>query len=585
MADEQLVPIADVNINLPEVSERLFLGPQGALIERIEAFNTNYAYGQDAIRITKNFSFKPGTYDRVKDAHGKYVLRYTQAPRSMWHLCDRISRYNYLNRMFWEEAQSIQQQMSSLKNGHACWQDNTQVVEDFWQIWIERLNNEMAEAREMFPNTEVNIYIDNNVLNNMDRWKEMNVIIEILTKDIQLDVIYQDHTICEYDWGHVATRWTVPIWKFLNNWCEGGPQRDNVMGYRNPSGKIYPKYIGLSHPYISRHNRRWDSSIDPNPGWINGTCTGAHQSDLGNAVWKMDIMPLVVLTRTWLSKYHIPNTNPLNRIYNCIYGMPEVASVELWKHRSDMTPERAMSDCEWPYRYRRILNSATDNLGRVTCETEFDNPCNTCQFRDGYTWQSERSDNVDLIKVRPCNYAIIEYVGPQTDEEAIKEACIIHMMVCEHMRLQEALMNEAGFTDLRLSEANRFPVDAELSNIYEVLGEEFHLEYHYQEILQNHCNQDYESLLDNIFGTRIFFELIEELVHTVYGENFNDDDAVDMQEEWEGSTLQEIRNEIDRVQNRDAVRITNEYAQVEESLTTEERTIRWATSRGSAINI
>ena len=585
MAEEQLIPIADVTIDLPEVSERLFLGPQGALIEKIDSFNTNFCENKEVIRITKNFNFKPGTYNRIKEAHGQHVLKYNMPPRSMWNLADRISRNDYLNRRFWEEAKAIHSMMHNLKWNNSGWQDNTQVVEDFWEIWIERLTNEIAEANDMFPNTEVNIYIDNNVLNDVNRWKEMNVIIEVLTKDIQLNIMYQNDTICEYDWGNIATRWRVPIWKFLNNWCEGGPQQTNIMGYTNPNGKIYPKYQGLAHPYVSRINRRWDNSFDVNPGWMNNTCTGGHQSDLGAAVWKMDIMPLVVLTRTWLSKYHIPNTNPLNRIEHCIYGMPEKASAELWKHRSSMTPERVMSECKWPNEYRQLLHSATDTLGRLFDPNNIlncNNPCDKCQFKDIYTWQN---NDLNVIEVNPCNYAIFNYIEPETDDEAIKEACIIHLMVCDYMRNQETLMNEAGFTDIRITETNRFPIHAELSNIYATIGDEFHLEYYMHQTILTYHNQDHESLLDNIFGTQIFHELITDLVYLIYGDENFDDDFAAVEDEWNGATLQELRDEITRIDNRHEAENTPRYNPVEESLTTEERAIRWATSRGSAINI
>ena len=117
-----------------------------------------------------------------------------------------------------------------------------------------------------------------------------------------------------------------------------------------------------------------------------------------------------------------------------------------------------------------------------------------------------------MIEVNPCNYAIFDYIGPQTDEEAIKEACIIHLMVCDYMRNQETLMNEAGFTDIRITETNRFPIHAELSNIYATIGDEFHLEYYMHQKILSYRNQDHESLLDNIFGTQIFHELIKELV-------------------------------------------------------------------------
>ena len=71
----------------------------------------------------------------------------------------------------------------------------------------------------------------------------------------------------------------------------------------------------------------------------------------------------------------------------------------------------------------------------------------------------------------------------------------------------------------------------------------------------------------------------------------NPEDMEELQSDWYSATLEEIRAEIYRIQNRheiqqneDALR-DEQLLQAVENLTPEERTIRWATQRGSAINI
>ena len=589
MSEPNLIPITEVDINMNDVAEKLFLGPQGALIEKIETFNSRYGLWSngDIIRITKGFKFKPGTYDRIKEAHGKYVLKYCQKPTSVWNLEDRITRHNYLNRHFWNDAKEIQSSMHQLSYSNISWQENTEIVEKFWNEFIENLQINLTEAVDKFPNSKVRIGINQDILDNKDRWKEMKMYVDLLTKDINMKVYHLDEVISEYEWGTIANRWQIPLWHFLNNWCEGGRNSATGNFASNPISRMFPKYVGLSHPYISRH-RGYGQLLND---WIPSSCTGDHQSAIASSVWSLDIAPLIVNVRNWLSKYHIPNTNPLNRIRECYYGMPSGSSQKLWQHRGDTNPVQEMDRCQWPGNYRGRLRNCTNIDTGLICSTDslrredlvFDNPCDECEFKDEYSF-----DSVNGNESPSCPYAIVDYIGPQTEEGAIKEACIIHMMTCSVMRVFQPQMFNAELTDFLLEEGNRFPKDAELSNIFDILGEDFHLEYYMENEYNNWEGQDHESLLDVIFNTRVWHELIDELAELHYGEDVNPDDMAELEEEHQGSTLEELRAEIGQIHSRlraqeHEITAINERREV--NLTPEERTIRWATQNGSAINI
>ena len=79
-----LIPIEDAVINLNDVADKLKLGPQAELLEEIESFNNRYGGNKEIIAINKKFGFKPGTYDKVKEAHGNSILRYCSKPSSMF---------------------------------------------------------------------------------------------------------------------------------------------------------------------------------------------------------------------------------------------------------------------------------------------------------------------------------------------------------------------------------------------------------------------------------------------------------------------------------------------------------------------
>jgi len=86
--EEDLIPIQEAKLNLKEVANKLFIGPQGALMERIDNFNRAYGSSRirDVIQITNKYHFKPGTYNRIKDAYCDYVLKFNMRPKSIWGL-------------------------------------------------------------------------------------------------------------------------------------------------------------------------------------------------------------------------------------------------------------------------------------------------------------------------------------------------------------------------------------------------------------------------------------------------------------------------------------------------------------------
>ena len=583
-----LIDITEANLNIDEAAERIFLGPQGRLVEKIQIFNNRYGMweiDEEVIKITKKFKFKPGTYDRIKKAHGNYVLKYHQKPSSFYTMADRINRFQYLNRHFWEDAKDIQAMMRGLTYQNISWQENGDIVRTFWNNFIERIENEILESEKIFPNTIVFVRLDQDQLEDRDSWRGMKIYIDLINEDIEMKIYHLDEIISQYNWGKVITRWELPIWSFLNNWCEGGPQNRSGNFSYNPKAKIYPRFDGLYHPYISQH-RPWPQHNDPiGNSWISSTCTGDLQSDITQSVWSLNIMPLVLNTRNWLSKYHIPNTNPLNRIRFCYHGLPKGSKQKLWQHSGDTSPRQEMDRCSWPSSYRRELAHNTERLGTIIEEKEvWNNPCNECEYRDGYTYEG-----LNTVEVDPCPHAVHDYIGPQTDDEAIKEACILHIMTTNIFSMFRDQFADTELIDYIITDTNRFPRDAELCNIFEYLGDNFHLEYYFDR--EGLSMSDTESLLDMVFGTRIWDELIDELGNILYGDNLQDDEYRQIEEEWHNATLSDLRGEIDRLLNRRAEPIHAELAdgedvfQVEEELTPEERAIRWATSRGSAINI
>jgi hypothetical protein len=581
MTERVVTPINEVDINIQDAADALFLGPQAELLEKVQMFNSRYnmhGTSGDVIQINRNYGFKPGVYDRIKEAYGNHCLGYKSKPKDIWSLKYRMDRDTWKQRTFWRDAIAIQNKMKSLKYDNVGWQDNVEVVERFFSDLQNRIPSEIQSALSVFENDDITVGIEE-----YEDWGGMRLVIELFTADIDMQVFHQstngDEEIANYKWGNMATRWYIPFWKFVNNWCEGGVNSRYNSSISNPCAKLYPKYPKLRHPYVSNQNY----SHNNNTGWQSYTCTGDMQGDLKEAAWSLDINALCSLTRTWLSRYHIPRTNPLNRIQWCYYGWENGMDAKMWTHRG-VSAGTIINDCQWP----GIYNDQIDYQG--------ENPCDNCQFLDGYAYLKENDSILEdaeypkheVVAIEPCHRAIRDYETPLTDEDIIKEACILHIICCSTLRNMPGINDQLPALDYMLSDNNRFPADANLETIYN-LNPDFNLDNAIRSERSSWPNHEVEDLLDTVFDTRIWHDLVNDYIelHGIDDESEVDDIHYDLRHESLDSIRNMISSEIARREGNprqpawDPLAVSHEDG----NLTPEELTIRWATERGRTINI
>ena len=220
MTEERIItPLDEVDIDMEKAANALFLGPQASLIEKIQDFNgrySRYCTTGDVIQINKNYGFKPCVYDKIKEVYGNYCLGYRSKPIDMWSLKYRIDNNAWNQRTFWRDAISIQRQMRELKDSNVGWQDNVVVVRQFFDELKERIPHEIENALNIFTNDDITIGIQDGSADGSERWANMQIVIELFTADIDMQVFHQEDEIANYRWGNVATQWKIPFWKFVN---------------------------------------------------------------------------------------------------------------------------------------------------------------------------------------------------------------------------------------------------------------------------------------------------------------------------------------------------------------------------------
>jgi hypothetical protein len=337
------------DVNVPDMMEDLFIGPQGEVLEQIERFNDNYARNGNNIGITKQFRWKPGTYDNVKSILSDYWIGWNRKPRGMNSLFSHESHYR--KSRLQDELIDIETKLARLRwDGQTFLDDTTQITEIF-NLFKNKINEGTEQLCKIFPDTSV-------VVNNEDAaFRSHDLCVTIPVEDVKLNISVGDQESTRHlgmvDYGMVFIKMTINLVGFFNKiyrCLERGREFNGSMNHGRSlliRGKIFPTITGTTHPYISQ-SYNYDSS------WQN-VCTGHLQKDINHAFLNIEWAPMALLIDQWLSNYKIGITGPLNSINGSFMGRPKYLNNEDF---FDVVGNQSPSNC-WD-RQERYLHNADD---------------------------------------------------------------------------------------------------------------------------------------------------------------------------------------------------------------------------------
>ena len=148
--------IDEFNHDVSSMVDRIYVGPQGELLSTLDNFNQTY---QTDLEITKNFTLKPGGYDKLKKAYSRHVLRWDMKPRGIVSIFNRITEYRWRGSNIQNDAIRLETQMTQLRSSGIVWQDNS---EDFVRE-TEKLKDIIANSIEicnkLYPNIDISVKI------------------------------------------------------------------------------------------------------------------------------------------------------------------------------------------------------------------------------------------------------------------------------------------------------------------------------------------------------------------------------------------------------------------------------------------
>jgi len=582
----EIIPLRNVEIDIQNMVDKVFIGPQGDLLRKVKDFNDCFAQGKECIRITNKWRFKPGVYPAVKDAYNIYVNKFGMKPRGLYSLRDRIHDYSYQGRQFWAKATEIEQDMWRFRQNNNTWVDNAPLIEESWQNAKDHFIPKIDEFNENHPEFNLRVGLNSEAIEESGEWGHLRMYTMMDINEITIQVHRLSNICAEIPWGDITLRWSTNFWDMLNALCnaDGNTEvlHDNSNLFcRNPHAKITPMYEGMDHPFVSSHRSYYDSDID---SFISNVCVGDLDSSLRSSVRRFDYEATAMIAKRWLSNYHIPNTNPLNRISKCFYGLPEIANSQLlMAGRPEghiFNPDAEMSRCYWSNIVANKRSAEINVNGTLESPAVFEfSPCDNCQFKDGYAYAQE---NGDVKHYKPCaSYARMEYRDPVTEDDCIIEAALMIFM-CRNI-IQEDSYNP--YVGGRASEIPiTYPPDckdlihenAYIENILE-RNPDIYLPHFWTRTMQS-ISIDVEDILDRLFLGSLWQDTYNEWEEINFGDGGGEQHAIeDFACDHEHLSIPELRELIE--QHRNTV------ANVPDVLSDEERVIAWAARNGSAINI
>ena len=461
----ETIDLSSASVDINNISEELFLGPQGDVLRKLEDINTRW---DTNIGLNKKFGMKPGGYDQIKELLMRQAWKFEMKNAGIERLFSRIENYSYLYSHISREFQSLQDLINIAKCNNIVWSDNSEEGAQAFDFIKDKLNPDEGNVFDNIDFYEITLNKVSFINDTVDAEDYGKVTKEYKNYYIELKVNVEKEymDICKSN-GNIITQ--VPIspitlsikinlLKLLNQYAVK-KSRDNShnlntpnyighgqSGYhqRTPSSGLDETYncliniksmynerdTRLKHPFLS--SRRSD-------GTFRGQCFGDLHSDILGDIWKLNLPMLSINLINLSSKFVINQTHPLNNWQLLFHGWPGTMNEEI----AQITGKPNPRDC----------NKALDSN-----ETGNVDYCNEskCQLRDD------------------CRYYLISTTGIPTSPE--KEA------------LWGEIFEMCGYTDTHDQYFNTIIVD-----------------YTYKQLLEQHYN------ISILMKDKAFVEMCDEL--------------------------------------------------------------------------
>ena len=427
------------NPNIQSLADRLLIGPQRDLLEKVQNLNNRYGLN---LNITRTYRWSPGYMDQVKDFMvDKYIQKHMK--RKISTFFKQIDEKSYMLNSLSRTLNQIDNTMAEKRRTRAVFQDNSDIIEDRWEI----LHKIIVKETKKVTNTMEHIQFNTEVLESENQKTAISFTWAFPEMDMNIFVGQEYFPV---EMGKVEVNITFDIDDLVTQLCNDGMVQFVTLGddencgirfsnlsrgssYGRIAGWYEPKYIGgqssLLHPFISAYasNIR---RIDGNP--FTSTCLG----DLTGRIWselsEMDLLSVTLTLQQWLTTFNARDTRPLNNVRTTFWGLPERLDNDTFLNVYPMNPD----NCGYPERdvleryetREEAVDAGFDNsyCDRVNCGLR--EGCNYYLFIEGTEGiatpaEEPLADDRDADNIHGGEYAQTHTAGrdEQFDPEAIVE--------------------------------------------------------------------------------------------------------------------------------------------------------------------
>jgi len=426
------------NPDIQSLADRLLIGPQRDLLAKVQDLNNRYGLN---LNVTRTYRWSPGYMDQIKDF---MVDRYLQKhmKRKISTFFKQIDDKSWMLNSFGRTLNQIDNTMSEKRRTRAIFQDNSDIIEDRWEILHAIIVKEAKKVQETmehiqfqaeilqsdnqkhqlsftwaFPEMDMNIFVGQEYFPVEMGKSEVNIVFDLD------DIVTQ---LCNDGCVQFVTLGEDENCGIIFNNLSRGSSYGKITGYYKP------KHIGgntrLLHPFISAYQN--DTRIIDGNGFTS-TCLG----DLTGRIWselsKMELLSATLTLQQWLTTFNARDTRPLNNIRQTFWGLPERLNNQSFLNVYPINPE----SCGYPdpdhQHYESGEEAKAAGFNNSYCDTincglaEY---CNYYNFIEG-TDHAETSaeeplvDDRDADNIHGGEYAQTHTAGrdEQWDPEAIVE--------------------------------------------------------------------------------------------------------------------------------------------------------------------
>lgn len=318
------------NPNIQSLADRLLIGPQRELLERISNLNNRYGLNLNA---TRTYRWSPGYMDQIKDFMvDKYLQKHMK--RKISTFFKQIDDKSWMLNSFSRELNRIDDAMAEKRRTRAVFQDNSDIIEDRWEILHKIIVKETKKVTDTMEHLQFHVEIIES--------EHHKLTLSLTWAFPEMDMnIFVGQEYFPVEMGKVEVNITFDIDDLVTQLCNDGMVQFVTLGddencgvrFTNLSrGSSYgriaawyePKYIGghsrLHHPFISAYANDL-RHIDGNG--FTSTCLG----DLTGRIWselsEMDLLGATLTLQQWLTTFNARDTRPLNNVRQTFWGLPE----------------------------------------------------------------------------------------------------------------------------------------------------------------------------------------------------------------------------------------------------------------------